>query len=1293
MGLVRPQVANRERNPMRSICTSIVATLMLAGAVHSQPVQWTVAEGGNGHWYAVIDGSDETWFDHRDRAMAMGGDLACVANESENEFIHDVQIGSGHCGGYVSLGGLQVQGKDEPAGGWYWVSGEPWSYTNWHPGGEPNDSGGGEWAIVFHSADGCLGKWNDVDPEELGSGHAMAIEWSADCNGDGIVDYGQILDGSLWDLDGNGVPDCCESGSCLGTQWRVEDGGNGHWYSYHGSVLNWQEHQQLAQYLGAHLATPTSVFENEYVHGLIPSNVIAAWIGNFQPDGSDEPDSDWQWVTGEAWSYINWSTGEPNNGADGEPDENHGAMYAGSGSWDDRADQNSAIYEWSDDCNGDGIVDYGQILDGTFVDLNNNGIPDICEPGACCHEEECYYLDLTECTLLGGIFSGENITCDQVFCGTTWVVAQDGSADFDSIQEAIFASDDGDGVIVMPGHYFENITFLGKAITVRSSVPTSPELTTIDGGGTFDNTVVFAAGEDGDSVLDGFFITGGNSPLDGGGIYCISNPTIRNCIISGNHADGNGGGVYITGNPTFDACTIQDNDADVLGDGIYISSEAANIIDCTFGASAVSGGEAVYAYGSGANFTGTTIDGQGVSGIGARLDLCSTTWTNCNIRNCNNSGLIITNSIADQFLGCTFSNNAANYGGGIYCEGGVTGAPILAGCIFNNNTASQDGGGIYCTAGSSPAITGCTITSNSAAWGGGISCDSDSSPTISVCTISGNTAGDDGGGVFCSDSSSPTFTDCTISDNTAVWGGGIGSRSSSNPTISGCIISGNTAADIGGGIYCDESSPTLTDCTFTGNTAIDGGGMQSINSMLTLTGCTFINNTVTSEGGGMFAKGSNSDSTLTGCTFENNTANTGGGMCNYMNSNITLTNCNFMNNTAAQGGGGMSNKNGSSPTLTDCTFESNASTGYYGGGMFNNSSSPTLTNCAFTGNSAAGDAGGMYNYSGSNAILTSCDFTDNIAEYAGGMRINDSSPTLIDCTFTGNTASVDGGGVWCGSNSSPVFTECVFESNSATSHGGGLFVLDSTPVLTNCPIINNTAGGDGGGIHNSDGGSPVLENCEFTGNQGVLGGGMYNGNDSNQEVANLTFTENTATRGGGIYVADTNVNSMIDSCTFVGNIATSDGGGLFSTATSCEVADSTFESNAAAYGAGLYLEEGSILRSELRGNIASVAGGGLYSASPTGIYLQDSLICENEPDWIEGEWIDGTGNDFPVNCPTDCPGDYDSDGDVNVVDILGVIGDWGPCNPDAPCPSDFNGDGVVGVNDVLIVISAWGPCE
>ena len=55
--------------------------------------------------------------------------------------------------------------------------------------------------------------WNDQF--NCWTGHpnyAYLIEWSADCNGDGIVDYGQILDGTVDDLDQNGVPDCCNAG-------------------------------------------------------------------------------------------------------------------------------------------------------------------------------------------------------------------------------------------------------------------------------------------------------------------------------------------------------------------------------------------------------------------------------------------------------------------------------------------------------------------------------------------------------------------------------------------------------------------------------------------------------------------------------------------------------------------------------------------------------------------------------------------------------------------------------------------------------------------------------------------------------------------------------------------------------------------------------------------------------------------------------------------------------------------------------------------------------------------------
>ena len=62
--------------------------------------------------------------------------------------------------------------------------------------------------------------WSWGDADDLGGWGCeltlrALIEWSADCNGDGIVDYGQIRAGQLADANNNNIPDCCEQGvSC-----------------------------------------------------------------------------------------------------------------------------------------------------------------------------------------------------------------------------------------------------------------------------------------------------------------------------------------------------------------------------------------------------------------------------------------------------------------------------------------------------------------------------------------------------------------------------------------------------------------------------------------------------------------------------------------------------------------------------------------------------------------------------------------------------------------------------------------------------------------------------------------------------------------------------------------------------------------------------------------------------------------------------------------------------------------------------------------------------------------------
>ena len=97
---------------------------------------------------------------------------------------------------------------------------------------------------------------------------------------------------------------------------------------------------------------------------------------------------------------VNWGTGQPDNDVSCSGPENFMNFftdYQGGprNLMNDSADLpviwcpggtlgpiRSAIIEWSADCNGDGIVDFGQILSGQLSDANGDGIPNICQcPG------------------------------------------------------------------------------------------------------------------------------------------------------------------------------------------------------------------------------------------------------------------------------------------------------------------------------------------------------------------------------------------------------------------------------------------------------------------------------------------------------------------------------------------------------------------------------------------------------------------------------------------------------------------------------------------------------------------------------------------------------------------------------------------------------------------------------------------------------------------------------------------------------------------------------------------------
>ncbi len=178
--------------------TADKASCINASCLACGPVEWKVAEGGNGHWYQFFDSAD-TWTNWSVTASQMGGYLATLTTELEVGFVAESFPASlrFHLGGFQDVGDSSYS---EPSGGWKWVTGEPWSYSAWMSP-EPNNLGGAE-----NFLERVGGNWNDIPNYPRNA----LVEFSADCNGDGIVDYGQIRDGTFVDANENGVPDCCD---------------------------------------------------------------------------------------------------------------------------------------------------------------------------------------------------------------------------------------------------------------------------------------------------------------------------------------------------------------------------------------------------------------------------------------------------------------------------------------------------------------------------------------------------------------------------------------------------------------------------------------------------------------------------------------------------------------------------------------------------------------------------------------------------------------------------------------------------------------------------------------------------------------------------------------------------------------------------------------------------------------------------------------------------------------------------------------------------------------------------
>jgi hypothetical protein len=164
------------------------------------------------------------------------------------------------------------------------------------------------------------------------------------------------------------------------TEWRRQDGGNGHWYApvLFQAALRWPTARSDAQAMGGYLATVTSEAEYRIVQAAarreITSQCIGSsgpFLGGYQdrtaPDFS-EPGGGWRWVTGETWAWTPSGT-LSNSGLYGE-DFLH--LLCNDLIMNDISDLytiTGSIIEWDSmvDCNINQLADSCEIAMGTPV--------------------------------------------------------------------------------------------------------------------------------------------------------------------------------------------------------------------------------------------------------------------------------------------------------------------------------------------------------------------------------------------------------------------------------------------------------------------------------------------------------------------------------------------------------------------------------------------------------------------------------------------------------------------------------------------------------------------------------------------------------------------------------------------------------------------------------------------------------------------------------------------------------------------------------------------------------------
>lgn len=345
---------------------------LLASTVQGDPIQWSVADGGNGHWYEGILASENlTWEEAKKAAEAMGGHLVTMTDLEENDWVR-FNIANDESLWHDGLRRGPWFGLHQVKGIWSWVDSTPWNFADqtenqafpWHPGNPADGPVVSFWAYP--------GAWQD---HPVGAGqyttNAYLVEWP----------------------------------TRPPVQWKIQDGGNGHWYeAVEDPGILWEDANTTSISMGGYLATPTSAEENQFIYEMIePIDSMwnsgewnGPWLGGYQDTNApdyEEPMGGWRWDTDEVWNFTNWASNQPDDGG-AKFTENH-LQY-----W--QRDQNT----WNDihtAANVSGFVVEFTTLPGSAL-------------GACCLDGLCITTAAADCSGNSGSWGGPDSSCSDFDC-------------------------------------------------------------------------------------------------------------------------------------------------------------------------------------------------------------------------------------------------------------------------------------------------------------------------------------------------------------------------------------------------------------------------------------------------------------------------------------------------------------------------------------------------------------------------------------------------------------------------------------------------------------------------------------------------------------------------------------------------------------------------------------------------------------------------------------------------------------------------------------------------------------